>query len=65
MTDRHQATPPCHVYLVTAKAIPDDMPRGDCFACGQPLRGHEKRVSKLAPDDGRAFVIDEKVIGSW
>jgi hypothetical protein len=53
----------CHVYLVAAKEIPADMPRGDCFACGKPLRtGHEKRVSKLMPDDGRAFVIDETVM---
>lgn len=52
----------CHVYVVASKPIGDDWPKGDCFRCKKPLRGHEKRVSMLAPP-GTGYVIDEEFMG--
>lgn len=51
----------CHVYMVASKEIAADWPKGDCFVCGLPLRGHEKRVSALAPP-GTGYVIDEAML---
>lgn len=51
----------CSVYVVAAKVIADDWPKGNCLACGLPLRSHEKRVSSLAPP-GTGYVIDEAVL---
>lgn len=50
----------CHIYVVASKPIAHDWPKGDCFTCGEPLRDHEKRISKLAPP-GAGYVIDEEM----